>query len=90
MRTLISDDLLTIIDIESADWRQQINTALVKTGTVRLTAAPDAQQNLRMAAIELAGAPVEADAYHFYPTVEAYRSLASGRIALDFSLRERV
>lgn len=90
LRTLISDKVIATIDMAELDWRQKMNAALVHTGAVRLTSPAEGQQQLRTTAVELVGIPIEVDTYHFYPTVEAYRLLANGRIALDLSIRERV
>jgi hypothetical protein len=85
---LCSLDFTTpVISLDASDWRDQLAQALLDAGTALLAAHPDATRELRAAAMELQGLPVDAGYLMLFPRVTGF-DRSHGEVRIRFELRE--
>jgi hypothetical protein len=88
-RLLLFDLRMPVVEFGSPQWVRHMNEALASHGVVRIVAQPS-ERAWKAAIIGTLGTPVVSGFLHFYPMVEAIRTLESGHLAIDILLRERV
>jgi hypothetical protein len=88
-RLLLFDLRVPVVQFGAENWLQRLNEALANHGVVRLV-AHQSERMWRAAIIGMLSTPIVSGFLHFYPMVEAIRTLESGHLAIDLLLRERV
>jgi len=85
---LTSLDITTpVVQLSEPDWRDRLADALLSTGAAMLAAGPQRMRELRTAALELQGLPVDTGYLMLFPRVTGFeRGDGQGRIR--FELRE--
>jgi superfamily II DNA or RNA helicase len=76
-----------IIQLAASDWRARLAGALLATGSALLAAEPNAVRELRAAAMELQGLPVDAGFLMLFPRVTGFER-GEGEARIRFELRE--
>ncbi|HUP86880.1 MAG TPA: protein DpdJ [Acidimicrobiales bacterium] len=76
-----------VISLSTPDWRDELAQALLEAGTALLAAHPDATRELRAAAMELQGLPVDAGYLMLFPRVTGF-DRSQGEVRMRFELRE--
>lgn len=76
-----------VISLTAPDWRDQLAHALLDAGTALLAAHPNATRELRAAAMELQGLPVDAGFLMLFPRVSGF-DRSEGEVRIRFELRE--
>jgi hypothetical protein len=88
-RLLLFDLRLVTVEYGAPNWATVIVEILGRDGAVRLL-VPQRERTWKAEIIRSLSAPVVSGFLHFYPMVEAVRTLTSGNISVDLVLRERV
>jgi hypothetical protein len=88
-RLLLFDLRLATVEYGAPDWATVTIEILARDGAVRLT-VPQAERTWKTEVIRSLSVPVVSGFLHFYPMVDAVRTLTSGNISVDIVLRERV
>lgn len=76
-----------VISLAKPNWRDELAQALIEAGTALLAAHPDATRELRAAAMELQGLPVDAGFLMLFPRVTGF-DRSQGEVRIRFELRE--